>query len=87
MEDYTHTTNSADDIDKLERLLRLKESEKQQRWNTQVPIYMALLGLAFSAINMYTTFMTRITNLETKLEYITQLVTELKADVKEMGKK
>jgi len=87
MEGHTDTTNKSSDSERLERLLHLKEQEKQTLWNNQVLSYMAIAGLAFSGVNVYTALMTRVSSIETRIDYITQLVTELKTDIKELRKK
>lgn len=85
-EDSKNTTLSYEDLEELKRLLNLDSSVKEVGWKERVGIYIAIAGVAFSGIQVYTNILTRMSNLETRVEYITQLVTELKMDVKEIRK-
>lgn len=83
-EDRKNTSLTYEDVEEIKRLLNLDVSVKESGWQERVGIYIAIAGIVFSGVQLYANIMSRVSSLETRIEYITQLVTELKADVKEI---
>lgn len=67
------------------RLLRTSDLDRPQvSWSSWVTVYVAIIGLALTAVSMFAQNVSRMSNIETRLDYITQMVAELKIDLREL---
>lgn len=48
-----------------------------------LPIYLGMAGLFFSAANIYAQQMTRMATIETRLDLLTSIVSEIRTEIKE----
>lgn len=71
-------------VRRAEPVLREKENNDTMKNLVQwVPIYLALIGLFFSAANIYAQQMTRMATIETRLDLLTSIVNEIRTELKE----